>query len=440
MSAIQSHADPTWVAITVPVPPVDPLAAWASLGGASLYWERPTAGEAVAGFGIIASVEEARPELVWPVIDRLSGAGQVAWLDGLGAGRPPGPPGPWFGGCAFDLRRRSTPIWTGFPPSKWILPELLVWRRSGRSYVTGFQSAARAREARATVGKRTAALEQLRQGECIGEAPGAELRVWSDRKQWRELVDRALRAIDARSLSKVVLARRVGIASSHPLDPTSIIAMLRQRVPGCTLFCLRSASGAHFLGATPETLCRVNGRSLETEALAGSAPNPGDPPLASADKESREHGAVVEGIDQAIRPLCDALEIDAAPSVLGLPYLRHLRTAIRGRLRAPVRLSEVVSALHPTAAVGGTPRDRALTFLAENEDLDRGWYAGPIGWLGEGNAELAVAIRSALVRGREAQLFLGAGVVAGSTADGEWEETEAKSRTLLEAMRGGCAG
>jgi len=437
MSAIHSHADPTWVAITVSLPPVDPLAACASLAGASLYWERPTAGEAVAGFGILSSVEEARPELAWPVTDRLSSAGQVAWLNSVSADPPPGP---WFGGCAFDLRRRSTPIWTGFPPSKWILPELLVWRRDGRSYVTGFQSPSRAREARAMVSECAVALEQLGPAECIGAPADAELRVWSDRKQWRELVDRALRAIEARSLSKVVLARRIGLASAHPLEPTSILAMLRQRVPGCTLFCLRSASGAHFLGATPETLCRVKGRSLETEALAGSAPNPGEPPLASADKESREHGAVVEGIDQAIRPLCDAVEIDASPSVLGLPYLRHLRTAIRGRLRAPVRLSEVVSALHPTAAVGGTPRDRALTFLAENEDLDRGWYAGPIGWLGEGKAELAVAIRSALVRGREAQLFVGAGVVAGSTADGEWEETEAKSRTLLEAMRGGCVG
>jgi isochorismate synthase EntC len=99
-----------------------------------------------------------------------------------------------------------------------------------------------------------------------------------------------------------------------------------------------------------------------------------------------------------------------------------------------VALSEVVSALHPTPAVGGVPRDRALRFLAEHEDLDRGWYAGPVGWVGDGAAELAVAIRSAMFRGGQADLFVGAGVVAGSTAEGEWLETEAKSFTLLEAI------
>src|SRR5262249_23198729 len=346
MSPIHLLPDPPWVAITVPLPPIDPLASAASGGGASLYWERPAAGEAAAGFGILASVEEPRPELAWPALDRLASAGQFAWVDGVGEHPPPGP---WFGGCAFDLTRRATPIWSGFPPSKWILPHLLVWRRDGRSYVTAFERAARAREARALIDERLASLEQLVPRQRASQLLDGQLRVWSDRKHWGELVDRALRAIEARLLSKVVLARRVGIASSHPLDPAAILAALRQRVPGCTLFCLRSPSGAHFLGATPEVLCRVNGRSLETEALAGSAPHPGGPPLPSADKESREHGAVVEGIDQAIRPLCDAVEIDAAPSVLGLPYLRHLRTAIRAQLRAPVRLSEVVSALHPTA-------------------------------------------------------------------------------------------
>lgn len=436
MTPNDSTLEPKWTAITVPVAPMDPLAAFARLGGASLYWEKPLAGEAAVGFGVAGSVEDVQPERTWRALDQLSSARQVAWLNGASAERPPGV---WFGGLAFDLQRRAASNGSEFPPSKWILPELLVWRRGGRSYVTGFQPRG-ADGAAERVKERAAALEALGLGLWQFESASAQLRTWSDPKRWRELVDRALRAIEARSLSKVVLARVIGLASSRPLDPTSILAGLRERVPGCTLFLMRSPSGAHFLGASPETLCRVNDRSLETEALAGSAPKAGDPPLASADKEAREHEAVVEGIDQALRPICDGVAIDAAPSVLDLPHLRHLKTAIRARLRDRVLLSEVVSALHPTAAVGGTPRQQALSFLAEHEDFDRGWYAGPIGWLGEGTADLAVAIRSAVVRGREAQLFVGAGVVAGSTADGEWEETEAKSRTLLQAMRGGCAG
>jgi isochorismate synthase len=247
-------------------------------------------------------------------------------------------------------------------------------------------------------------------------------------------VERALNAIASRALGKVVLAREIEVEGSSSFDSTQILTRLRLAVPGCTLFLIRAARGEVFIGATPETLCRIRGDRLETEAIAGSAPERGESP---SDKEAREHRAVVDGISDALQPLCFELDIDAAPGVLGLPHLLHLRTAIRCRLRTGVTPSKVVSALHPTPAVGGTPRARALEFLAEHENLDRGWYAGAIGWLGEEGAHLAVAIRSALIQGPAARLFVGAGIVAGSTPEAEWNETEAKSLTLLEAIRGG---
>jgi isochorismate synthase len=428
--------EPSWVAMTSPQPDLTPLDAYAALDGSAVYWEKPLSNESVAGFGVADSRDASRTGQPFAILDELSELtypGRIVWIGDSADQRPLGP---WFGGFAFDQRRRASSLWEAFPAAKWTLPELLIWRRGGSSFATAFSPAsAGLRQAERAVRSRLKMFqEKLRFGSRGDDGPATSYVTRSDRRAWQQLVDRALAAIESSSLSKVVLARRITAQSARPFDCGRVLARLRQSVPACTIFSLRAEGGATFLGATPETLCRVRGRLLETEAIAGSAPGPDNPPLVPGDKEAREHRAVVDGIEQALRPLCAELQIDAAPGAIGLPHLRHLRTAVRGRLRGEVALSEVVSALHPTPAVGGVPRDRALRFLAEHEDLDRGWYAGPVGWVGDGAAELAVAIRSAMFRGGQADLFVGAGVVAGSTAEGEWLETEAKSFTLLEAI------
>ncbi len=433
--------EPGWVALTSPAPGVSPLDAFAGLEGAALFWEKLRGEESFAGFGAADSRQVLRTDEPFRILDQLSGLslpGRITWLGDSSQERPLGA---WFGGFAFDQRRVPTPLWNGFAAAKWIMPELLIWKRGPRSFATAFCSASSGlREAERVVRARLAALHaELPRRARRQPHARRRLKTTSDRRAWERLVQRALSSIDAGSISKVVLARRIAAYSEQPVDPALVLARLRQSVPECTIFAVRSNEGAAFLGATPEVLCRVDGRLLETEAIAGSAPKPGEPPLDSTDKEAREHRAVVDGIEQALTPLCSSLQVDGAPGAIGLPHVRHLRTAIRGRLRGNVALSELVSALHPTPAVGGVPRDRALRFLAEHEDLDRGWYAGPIGWIGDGAAELAVAIRSALIRGSEANLFVGAGIVAGSTAQGEWLETEAKSFTLLEAIGGTVA-
>jgi isochorismate synthase len=426
---------PRWLAQTDPISPVDPLAASTSLEGPAIFFERPLEGEATAGFGVAAEYSVHQGEFIWTVIDRLTETGQIEWL----GEQEVRPPGPWFGGLAFDPSQNGVAAWPGFPASRWILPRWLVWTRNERSYLTAFAPLAEG----ATIAQRS--LE-----ECLDDArrrlprenaqpspERIELQVTADRRSWNPLVERALKAIAAGALDKVVLARKIVVTGSSPFDCGQILARLREAVPGCTLFLIRPNRSEAFLGATPETLCRVRGDWLETEAIGGSAPTPGQPALTSSDKEAREHRAVVEGISEALQPLCFELDVDAAPGVLGLPHLFHLKTAIRCRLQPKVRLAEVVSALHPTAAVGGTPRVPALEFLASHENLARGWYAGAVGWMGEDGAELSVAIRSALLQGRVARLFVGAGIVAGSTPDAEWNETETKSLTLLEAIRGG---
>jgi len=433
--------EPSWVAMTSPITGVNPLHAYRCLDGAALFWAKPSSDESVAGFGAAHQLNASRRDPPFAVLDELYALSRPERITWLGDGDEQRPLGPWFGGFAFDQRRAATPLWKAFPSAQWLLPELLIWSRGKRTFATAFHGAQGGlREAEKMLRLRLAAvMNELRPSVRAPQRARRTLALTSDRSAWEKLVDRALSAIETGWLSKVVVARKISAQSDVPFDLPDAIKGLCRMVPECTVFALRGTDGATLLGATPETLCRLEGRLLESEAIAGCAPRPSEAPLSPSDKEAREHRAVVEGIEQALQPLCAELLVDPTPGVLGLPHLRHLRTQIRGRLRPEVSLSRLVCALHPTPAVGGVPRDRAMQFLAENECLDRGWYAAPIGWVGDNTAELAVAIRSALIRGRQGDLFVGAGVVAGSTCEGEWLETEAKSLTLLEAL-GGCVG
>ncbi|HYV68346.1 MAG TPA: isochorismate synthase [Myxococcales bacterium] len=426
--------------MTSPIPDVSPLQAYGVLKGAALFWAKPACRESVAGFGAAQQRNASPRDPPFALLDELCALSRPERIIWLGDTCQQRPLGPWFGGFAFDPRRPPTPAWRAFPSAQWLLPELLIWSRGERTFATAFHGAqGGVREAEKMVRSRLAkAAGELRGGLRAPQKARRTLALTSDRRAWENLVDRALSAIETGWLSKVVVARKISAQSDVPFDLPDAVNRLCAMVPECTVFSLRGGAGATFLGATPETLCRLKGRSLESEAIAGCPPRPSDAP-ASSDKEAREHRAVVEGIDQALQPLCAELHVDPTPGVLGLPHVRHLRTEIRGRLHPDVGLSRLVGALHPTPAVGGVPRDRAMQFLTENEGLDRGWYAAPIGWVGDDAAELAVGIRSALIRGRQADLFVGAGVVAGSTDEGEWLETEDKSLTLLEAL-GGCVG
>jgi isochorismate synthase len=198
-----------------------------------------------------------------------------------------------------------------------------------------------------------------------------------------------------------------------------------------------------FLGATPERLVSVTGRSFRTVALAGSARRDADPAvderlaaeLLASEKEHEEHRIVVDVLRAALAPVATRLDIDEAPSVVRLRTIQHLRTAIEGELGAPGGLLGLVERLHPTPAVGGAPRELALEMIGEQEGLDRGWYAGPVGWLdAAGDGEFVVAIRSGVVAGRLASLFAGCGIVADSDPVREWDESTNKLRALANAL------
>jgi isochorismate synthase len=240
----------------------------------------------------------------------------------------------------------------------------------------------------------------------------------------------------------------VHVTARSAIDPVAWLVALRERFPGCTLFAVGEGD-AVFLGASPERLVRVMGDLVETAALAGTAPRgasqAADRALGDALCDSRkngdEHAIVVQHLQQALADCCDEVTVDAEPRLLRTRTVQHLCTELRARRRpaSPVSLLELVGRLHPTPAVGGAPRDAALDWIARHEDVARGWFAGPVGFLqSNGDGEFVVALRSALVRGRSATAWAGAGIVARSDPRAEFTETELKLRTVLGPLLWGA--
>lgn len=421
-----------WVARMMVLASADPLAGTSLLGVPTFYWERPLEREAIAGWGEAAVMEPQGAEEATEVLGTLASRLEIRWLGEA----PKELSGPWFGGMRFASTPPTDEDWKAHGFARWTLPELLVWRTG-----QGVTVAAFAPEEAGGEDLVRSRLERVRTtfpAEYRDPQGGpVTLKLSSSREDFEARVDRALEAISSGRLQKVVMARAVEAEGSRPFDLVDVLARLREQNPSCVTFLFRAPGGVAFVGATPETLCRVDGRVLETEALAGSAAPGQAEGLGGRDKDRREHDPVVRYMVAALRQIAEHVTADAEPTLLTLKNVVHLRTGIRAELHEGVTAAQVVGALHPTPAVGGVPRDHSLGFLHEHEALDRGWYAGPVGWIGPTGAHMVVALRSALVRGSHARLFVGAGIVQGSSSAAEWRETEMKSLAMLRALGGG---
>jgi isochorismate synthase len=260
--------------------------------------------------------------------------------------------------------------------------------------------------------------------------------------EWCALVEQATAAMaasEAGELEKVVLAREVRVTADVPLDPTAILGRLRRAYPGCHLFHVDG-----FLGASPELLVARAGDVVRAQPMAGTAPRGGDPAtdarlaagLLSSSTYRHEHQITIDMVYDTLLPWCSYLDYEAEPSVVGVANVQHLATLVEGRLSQPAPpVLDLVRALHPTPAVAGWPRERALSWIEAHEDLDRGRYAGAVGWLdAAGNGTFAVSIRCAELDGPRARLWAGNGIVAGSDPATELAETQAKLQAMLGAL------
>ncbi len=393
------------------------------------------------GWGYVAwgAVDEvqaegpARYEAVRAAVERTAWAWSADAADA-----PPQATPRWFGGFAFDPRPRpSRGWWRAFGHARFVLPRgLYVQSPTGQAWVVML-----------TQGEEEPAWPTPR-AVASAHDNGVWPRLVAQREglpwpQWRELMSRALTALRSGALSKVVLARTRELAWQTPPPWGLLWQRLSRAYPRTYRFLYRPGpEPVAFVGASPELLVRVQGEALETMALAGSIGRGRTPEedaalaaalLASA-KDRAEHAWVVQAVQEALAPLTEALEVPAEPQVRAYAHIQHLYTPIRGRLAA-ARVWEVVARLHPTPALGGYPRERALAFIAAHEPMPRGWYAAPVGWVTpQGDGEFAGAIRSAVVRGSRALLYAGAGIVADSDPRREWEEIDLKFGAMQRVL------
>lgn len=260
---------------------------------------------------------------------------------------------------------------------------------------------------------------------------------------YEQAIEQALSEIKAGTYEKIVLARGVELEADRAWQPLELLNRLRERFNGCFTYSFGGGAGQSFIGASPERLLRVREGDLLTEALAGSAPRGLSARedarygrgLLESEKDMREHVCVRDSIIRRLEALGIAAQAEPEPRLLQLANVQHLRTAIHAKIGTTKHLLDILSEMHPTPAVGGTPRESAVPNIAELERLDRGLYAGVIGWFNHLNeGEMIVGLRSALISGKIAKLYAGAGIVAGSDPKKEFSETEIKLNALRESM------
>jgi menaquinone-specific isochorismate synthase len=340
----------------------------------------------------------------------------------------------YYGGARFDPLGQPDEEWAAFSAYRFVMPRFEL--HAGETETTLICNLVLPRDID-DASKIVQEIEDLslREGASGALLPAPMFREDSpDLQGWRENVEQALAAFSEGRLGKVVLARRAEFGFCGDLDPTLLLESLKAATPGCFHFYAEPESGIAFLGASPERLFRREGRSVESEAVAGTRPRGVTSAedeglrddLLHSPKDLSEHTYVSKGIREALEPLCEELEIEDRVSEMKLARGRHLRSKVRGTLEDGVTDAALLDAMHPTPAVGGYPRNEALEHIHALEPFDRGWYAGPVGWIGQEASEFAVGIRSGLVRGRTLALFSGAGIVADSVPDEEWAEIEQK--------------
>jgi len=259
---------------------------------------------------------------------------------------------------------------------------------------------------------------------CSTELPPAAV--------WQKSVAEAVAAMERGGLEKVVLTRQQQLHSHAPIPHRYMLSTLAGRYPGCTLLSVSFGEGV-LLAATPEKLFEMSAESIHCDALAGTFPAYVDQP--DVRMELYEHAPVVQAIEEALRPLCNDVRIEKSANPLSLQSLSHLYTSLHATPRTGLRPLQVAAALHPTPAVGGMPQAEALAWIRQHENQDRGWYTGAFGWLGDNQqAQLSVILRCALVHGKSARLYAGAGITPVSNPEQELQETCLKLEPMLDAL------
>jgi menaquinone-specific isochorismate synthase len=452
MTVVDRAVQGALAVLTEPAEPFDAIAVYAAAVEAGLeaaLWVRPSEDFALVGIGRAWVVEADGPDR-FAVADAewRALAPTIDDPDASDTELPRGVGPVLLGGLGFRGRVPAhDDAWAPFGASSLVLPQWIGAQTAGGTWITTSTGEAREPAARRRFERILARARELApaRGGLVARPVIAPLAVVDERPDetlWRWTVGLFAGAVGRGRIDKVVLARRVIMTSPADLDVENGLRRLAAGAPESTCFAFRR-DGRTFMGATPERLIRTDGRSFRTVAIAGSIGRGANATedaalgreLVASDKDREEHSVVVDAIRDRLMPICDELRIEPEPHVLTLRTVQHLVTEIEGVVHERAGLLALAERLHPTPAVGGEPRDIALGLIDEHEGFDRGWYAGPIGWLGaDGDGELMVALRSGIVDHTRVTLFAGCGIVADSDPEREWEESRLKLRTLASAL------
>jgi menaquinone-specific isochorismate synthase len=405
-------------------------------------------GFVLAGLGQAVVLEARGRGRFGEVAARARELGRAAFVDDPAEDplRPPAAGPVFVGGFAFADEGGSSPEWSGLPPACLVLPEVALARQGGEARMTLAALVHPDDDPDEVVERLLARARELTEASMplLDPDPVERTRLASAAppSHYEQAVARAVERIRAGELEKVVLAREVRAHAAREHDPAAVLGALRELFPACYCWCVGTPEAA-FVGASPELLVRRDGQRAQTVALAGTTRRSADPAvddhlgeqLLGSAKDREEQAIVARRIERTLAPV--SLWVAAAddPVIVKVHNVQHLATPIRAQLADPVPAVELAGLLLPTPAVGGEPREAALPLIPALEGLDRGWYAGAVGWtdLAE-DGEFCVALRCALLRGQVAHLYAGCGIVRDSIPAEELAETEVKLQALLPLL------
>jgi menaquinone-specific isochorismate synthase len=426
---------------------IDPLSFYQAgrerYAGKRFFWQDPAKEYTIAGLGKVEKLQANSGSTRFKEVEESwTAILQTAVKSGITDVAATGPL--LFGGFSFDTYKSDSELWNQFGDNLFYIPAFMLSIVKGQAYLT--TNVLCTPDDQATlfiemINERDQLLENKSKSTDKNELIEQNE---VDPDGWKAMVSAAVTNMKTFDIEKVVLARELRLTFNDKVISENVVENLLNEQPSSYIFSFESGSDC-FIGATPERLMKKRGNELFSTCLAGSIARGKDrledekleQELLNDEKNRMEHQYVVSMITEALSPVCASLHVPSEPVIMKNRHIQHLYTPVQGTCDENVSIFDIVDKLHPTPAMGGLPKEKAVVMIREIENLERGFYAAPLGWTDSyGNGEFAVGIRSALLQGREASLFAGCGVLPDSTPESEYHETGIKFNPMLSALGG----
>ena len=352
----------------------------------------------------------------------------------------------YYGGIRFNYRVDADEIWKNFHTFDFVIPEFELLRVSNNYYFAANVLLKKDERTAQKIDALKSKLEKLVLTPDSLEINFPKLQKRSDLPDWNQWsagINKSYEMFNNAELDKIVLARKTVLSFNDKLNNIQIMKRLKESNPNAFHFCFQQNDDVSFVGATPERLYKRDKRQVFTEAIAGTRPRGKTEEhdaflkkdLLTCEKDLREHRYVVDRIKNVLNETCENIVSDDNVKIIENAHVQHLCYKMQGELKEGITDAQFLRNIHPTPAVGGYPSEIALRKIDEMEGFDRGWYAGPVGWVNHSAAEFAVALRSGVIYNNKLALFAGAGIVDGSNAADEWDEIDNKISNFMQILK-----